>query len=382
MEINGNVINYYKIELNFAVMFCLQLGADNTDGNPNIIFTIKKTKLYLVLVTLSAKYNQKQSKLLSKGFERSVYWNEYQTKSENKYTSNKYRHFIKSNFVRVNRLFALIYLNSKNDVKRCNTQKYYLLKGIIDNYNAIMNGKRFHSQVFDSDIKQYEEIRKLTTGQGEDYTSGCLVDYDYIKNHYRLITVDLSRQKELDAESNWIKQIENFKQLKKCRFHKCSWIRIYVYFNDFGKKQRNKSKIFSRTSNSIKNKGKLSTTEVNLTNTEFNKLKYIAQNKAETILRVNKKNVQAEELPQELFLATRQTNKVRNDFANNMSTDIELSKAQISQIIQSGGSLRSWLVNLGKKALIDLAIPLARDNLPRLVSNLTSNAINKVKKKK
>ena len=86
-------------------------------------------------------------------------------------------------------------------------------------------------------------------------------------------------------------------------------------------------------------------------------------------------------MPQELFLATRQTNKVRNDFANNMSTDIELSKAQISQIIQSGGSLRSWLVNLGKKALIDLAIPLARDNLPRLVSNLTSNAINKVKKK-
>ena len=183
-------------------MFCLQLGADNTDGNPNIIFTIKKTKLYVVLVTLSAKYNQKQSKLLSKGFERSVYWNEYQTKSENKYTSNKYRHFIKSNFVRVNRLFALIYLNSKNDVKRCNTQKYYLLKGIIDNYNAIMNGKRFHSQVFDSDIKQYEEIRKLTAGQGEDYTSGCLLDYDYIKNHYRLITVDLSRQKELDAESN------------------------------------------------------------------------------------------------------------------------------------------------------------------------------------
>ena len=88
MEITGNVINYYKIELNFAVMFCLQLGADNTDGNPNIIFTIKKTKLYVVLVTLSAKYNQKQSKLISKGFEGSVYWNEYQIKSENKYTSN------------------------------------------------------------------------------------------------------------------------------------------------------------------------------------------------------------------------------------------------------------------------------------------------------
>ena len=86
-------------------------------------------------------------------------------------------------------------------------------------------------------------------------------------------------------------------------------------------------------------------------------------------------------MPQELFVTTRQTTKVRNAFANNISIDIELNKAQISQIIQSGGSFCSWLGNLGKKALIDLAIPLARDNLPRLVSNLTSNAINKFKKK-
>ena len=44
----------------------------------------------------------------------------------------------------------------------------------------------------DSDIKQYEETRKLTTGQGKEYTTGCLLDYEYIKNHYRLIEVDLS----------------------------------------------------------------------------------------------------------------------------------------------------------------------------------------------
>ena len=60
-------------------------GADNKDANCNvIIFTIKDTKLYVRVVTLSAKDNQKLSKLLSKGFERSVYWNEYKTKSENK----------------------------------------------------------------------------------------------------------------------------------------------------------------------------------------------------------------------------------------------------------------------------------------------------------
>ena len=60
-----------------------------------------------------------------------------------------------------------------------------------------------------------------------------------------------------------------------------------------------------------------------------------------------------------------------------MSINIKLSKAQTSKIIQSGGFFDSWLGNLGKKALTNIAIPLVRDNLPELVSNLTSNAVNK-----
>ena len=64
-----------------------------------------------------------------------------------------------------------------------------------DNYNAIINGKNFYDQPVDYEIKRYEDIRKLTTEQGEDYTTGCLVGYDYIKNHYRIIAVDLSRKK-------------------------------------------------------------------------------------------------------------------------------------------------------------------------------------------
>ena len=45
-------------------------------------------------------------------------------------------------------------------------------------------------------MKQYKKIRKLTTGQDEDYTTGCLLYYDYIKNHYRVIPVDLSTEKK------------------------------------------------------------------------------------------------------------------------------------------------------------------------------------------
>ena len=78
--------------------------------------------------------------------------------------------------------------------------------------------------------------------------------------------------------------------------------------------------------------------KVKLTNTQLNKLKSGAKNKAGTILRLNKKNFEDEELSHELFLTTRQTTKIRNVFANNLSTDIKLSKAQISKVIQSGGS--------------------------------------------
>ena len=77
----------------------------------------------------------------------------------------------------------------------------------MDNYNVIINGKNFYDQPIDSNIKGYEEIRKLTTGQGEGYTTGCLLHYEYIENHYRLIAADLSRQKESDADPKAIQQI-------------------------------------------------------------------------------------------------------------------------------------------------------------------------------
>ena len=87
-------------------------------------------------------------------------------------------------------------------------------------------------------------------------------------------------------------------------------------------------------------------------------------------------------MPHELFLTNkqlRQTAKIRNAFANNISTDGKLRKVQISKILQSDRSFGSWLDNLGKRALTNIAIPLERDNLPWLVSNLTSNAIHQFK---
>ena len=110
----------------------------------------------------------------------------------NKNTTTEYTYFLESNFVGVNRLFLLVYSNQDNNSKRFKTRRYYLPKGTIDSYNVIINEKYLHDQGTDSDIKRYDEVRKFTTGQSEDYTTGCLFDYDYIKNQYRLIAVDLS----------------------------------------------------------------------------------------------------------------------------------------------------------------------------------------------
>ena len=97
-------------------------------------------------------------------------------------------------------MFVLSYSNKDNNTKRYKAQRYYLPKGIFKNYNVIINEKNSYDQPIDSDIRRYEEIRKLTTGQGDDYTTGCLLDLHYNKNHYRIIVVDLTQQKGLDAD--------------------------------------------------------------------------------------------------------------------------------------------------------------------------------------
>ena len=85
------------------------------------------------------------------------------------------------------------------------------------------------------------------------------------------------------------------------------------------------------------------------------------KNKTGTILKLSKKNFKDEDLSHELFLTTRQTTKIGNAFTNNTSTDIKLSNAQISKITQSGRSFGSWLSNLEKKALTNIAVRFARE---------------------
>ena len=68
-----------------------------------------------------------------------------------------------------------------------------------------------------NDIKTYENIRKIATGQGNDYTTGCLLDYSYFKDHYKMIAIDLSKQQALDADPRAIQQINFTANLDRAR---------------------------------------------------------------------------------------------------------------------------------------------------------------------
>ena len=194
---------------------CVIYGADTYAGGDNVnnretTSKITSTKLYVPVVTLSTKDNVNLTKQLNEGFKRSVYWNEYKSKIKTKEAdANNLKRFpLHASFQGVNRLFVLASDNTNNgDI-------YFLRRVDITNYNVLTDGRNIYDQPINYQIKTYDEIRKIATGKGEDYTTGCLLNYHYFKDHYQLIAVDLSKQKELDADPRAIQQIEFYGKLE------------------------------------------------------------------------------------------------------------------------------------------------------------------------
>ena len=114
---------------------------------------------------------------------------------------------------------------------------------------------------------------------------------------------------------------------------------------------------------------------VNLTDTQLKKLKTSVKNKTGIALRVSLKMLDGNDLPYELLLTTKQKTKLRNAFNNNLSTDIKLSKAQNSKIIQSGGLLGSLLSKLAGP-LMKVELPLAKNVLTTLGITAAASAID------
>ena len=79
---------------------------------------------------------------------------------------------------------------------------YFQPKVKIKDYNVMIHGNNFFDQLIKNDLKTYDSIQKITTGQGDDYTTGCLLDHPYFKEHYKLIATDLRKQQVLDDDPN------------------------------------------------------------------------------------------------------------------------------------------------------------------------------------
>ena len=135
-------------------------------------FKITDAKLYVPIVTLSAEDNVKLSKLLGEGFKRSIYWNKYKVidneiveiaaNNEEKYI----RELLDSSYQGVKRLFVLAYDNTANndEVSIDSFKKYFFPRVKIENYNIEVDGRNFYDQPINDLIKQYDEVRKISTG--------------------------------------------------------------------------------------------------------------------------------------------------------------------------------------------------------------------------
>ena len=181
---------------------CVLVSPNN--ANQVATFAITDTKLYVPVVTLSTQENTKFFQQLKSGLKRVINWNKYLSKPELLAQNPNLNHLVEPSFQGVNRLFVLAF---ENDDDRTSHDEYYLPKVEIKDYNIVINGEN----VFDHPIKNnkvtYDNIRKIATGQGDDYTTGCLLDYSYFADTYKMIAVDLSKQQALDADPRAIQQI-------------------------------------------------------------------------------------------------------------------------------------------------------------------------------
>ena len=166
----------------------------------NATLSVTDCKLYVPVVTLRAIDDNKLLNSLKTGFKRTITWNNYRSTRTNQAVNNNLDILIDPTFTKVHRLFVLAYTNEDD---RTSYSQYYVPNIEIKNYNVIIDGKPF----FELPVKNIEETYQkiIDMGYNDDYTVGNLIDFEYFKQHYKLIVIDLSKQKEL--ENNVMQQV-------------------------------------------------------------------------------------------------------------------------------------------------------------------------------
>ena len=138
------------------------------------------------------------------GFKRTINWDKYEPKVTVE-QQNRYLDFlINPSFQGVNRLFVLVFENTSG---RISNIRYYLQLLQINYYNVVIDGRNVFDQPLKNDLIKFVNTQKIRTGRGDDYTTGCLLDYNYFHNYYKMVAIDLIRQYALDADPNAMLQI-------------------------------------------------------------------------------------------------------------------------------------------------------------------------------
>ena len=139
------------------------------------------------VVTLSTQDHAKLLQQVKYAFKRTINWNKYQSDPKTHAQKQYLNRLIDPSFQGVNRLFLLSF---ENENGRTSHLEYYLPKLEIKDYNVMTDGKNIDQQVKNDKIT-YENIQKIGTCQKDDYTAGCLLDYPYVKENYKMIAIDL-----------------------------------------------------------------------------------------------------------------------------------------------------------------------------------------------
>ena len=156
------------------------------------------------MIALSKQDNAKLLQQLKSGFKRVINWNKYLSKPELLARNPNLNHLFEPSFQGVNRIFVLAY---ENDTQKTNAKSYYLPNVEIKDYNIMINRESAFEQPVKDNKATGENIGKIATGQGDVYTTSCLLDYPYFKDSYKMIAVDFSKHQTLDADLRAIQQI-------------------------------------------------------------------------------------------------------------------------------------------------------------------------------
>ena len=159
--------------------------------------------MYVPVVTLSAENDKKFLQQLKTGFKRTIKWNKYRSEMSNQTINNNLNYLIDPTYINMNRLFVLSF---ENEANRSSFSKYYVPKVEIKDFIVLIDGKQFFEIHVKNKEEAYEQIIEMS--KNNDYTIGNLLDYEYFKDHYQLIAIDLSKQIELDNPD--LKQQINF----------------------------------------------------------------------------------------------------------------------------------------------------------------------------